>query len=756
MTRTSLPWTRLVVALAVIALLVAGCSGPATPPARSVGTPTGSLDLTGNPDEKSPTWSTDLDPASTYGLHKRRGLETVVRAQTRVLTDAEAATLTAVTVTNRDACLARVDNHPACEFELHFSALPAGVAVGSVLNAGITATTPEGLLVKVISIDGLVVRAVQAGLSDALVQGEYWVERAFSPDRLRGDPVLAPGVKFVPRVSPTAGKGSLAMPDFDVSLPGELSIDVEPVSGVHLSGAVDFGAGCGLDGGVGGSDIAWVETSCHAWEKARLNVSSTGAGAGDSTEYPVADIPLAGFVIPIGPLVVVVIVDIVVTVDLSGGVHAGLHYGASQSTEVYGSLAFSLGHGLDHDGGVKTSAYSTASGLSAPVDAAATGRAKLRISAYGVLGFAIGAEASVLFSGGPGQTPRWRLRGNAGIFVEVSLGLLGYSLWARITYHLGAPFLIAEHSNDPPVVTISWPTEGVVVRKGSVLPPQAQATAVDPEDGNLPVTWTDDLDHVTVTGSPKALPFNAIGRHTVVATATDSQGRSGSATVHVDVQGPTLTLALTPRSIAGTVLAKPPAVSVGAVVLVDATIGGSALTAPSCSGLTWSASNATIVTDGTCRARITAGSQVGSATITATITDSYGTSATGTSTIAVRAVPPAPPTPLFEAIDVTTGGLHLTSPASLIGAEAIVLTARYLNADVASVPVTYAWTYTRTGQAPVSMPAAGAETTTSTRNFTPPTPWGYAATFTVVIANASTGSVLATRTFAVSWQSLPK
>lgn len=217
---------------------------------------------------------------------------------------------------------------PMCEFAITFTSLPAGLVVGAVLNAGITKKTPNGLLVKVAAIEGKRVTAIQATLQDALVQGEFWVERAFGPDQLRGTPKLAPGVTITPHKAsglrrPLPG----AVPAFDqLSLPGKLEIDTSPVSGVHLSGTLDFGAGCGLDGGVGGSDIAWMEISCQAWEAASLSVEASQTSPVSKKDIFLADFPLAGIVIPVGPVIVVVIVDILVTADLSGQVHVGMKY----------------------------------------------------------------------------------------------------------------------------------------------------------------------------------------------------------------------------------------------------------------------------------------------------------------------------------------------------------------------------------------------------------------------------------------------
>jgi len=71
------------------------------------------------------------------------------------------------------------------------------------------------------------------------------------------------------------------------------------------------------------------------------------------------------------------------------------------------------------------------------------------------------------------------------------------------------------------------------------------------------------------------------------------------------------------------------------------------------------------------------------------------------------------------------------------------------------VTPSYSWTYTLTNGSPVSIPG-GRELLTSTRKYTPPNPWSHKATFTVVIRDAATKAVLATRTITLNWQSQPK
>ncbi len=752
------PRRRLLSLLVGLAVFVSGCT-PQTPTS-----PSSSPQLsvapawTGSPGESSPTWSAGLDPNSQYGLHLRKGIEPIVRPETRVLSASDASRITGLTILNPDQCLSDADAHPMCTYRLEFSSLPDGVVVGSVLNSGVTLATPNGLLVKVTGISGTTVEAVQGTLQDALVQGEFWIERTFSPDQLRGQPKLAPGVavatprKHVNR-RPLPGA---PLPSFDqISLPGSLSIDVEPTDGVHVTGLLDFGAGCGLDGGVNASDIAWVEVSCHAWESTGLSVAASQTGARKAERYFLADFPMAAFPIPIGPVIIVVLVDIMITVDVAGNVHADMHYGASQSAEVYGSLRFSVTDGLDHDGGVKVSGSSQKAGLKADASVSVLGRAELRLSAYGCLGFSVGGDASVILSGGPSQNPRWQISGNAGIFVKVFLGLFGVAeLSAYIAYHLKKPFVIDTYASAPPKISVTWPMEGTVIRVGGLLPPKVEASATDDKDEAVPVTWTDETDHVTVTGSPMTLPWKALGPHTLTVTATDSAGLTASKTVHVTVSPPTLSMKLQVRTIAGDLVKGQPSFAVGATALVDAVIEGSALQAPPCSALQWAATGGTVTSDGTCRARLKLTS-TGTAKVTATIVDSYQTSALASRTITVRPAPSGV-VPQFEGIDVTAGGVHVTAEDWLQGQQPIRLTLTYLNYDEAKVTPVYSWTSQSGGGSVTAMPGSSGELLTSVRDFTPPSQWGYHATFTVTVKNKATNAVLVTRTFLVNWQSNPK
>lgn len=87
-----------------------------------------------------------------------------------------------------------------------------------------------------------------------------------------------------------------------------------------------------------------------------------------------------------------------------------------------------------------------------------------------------------------------------------------------------------------PVVTITSPMDGAVIQGGAVT---LIATATDAEDGNLAsgITWSSSLDGDLGTGA-SITPGLSLGTHTLTASATDSGGLTGSATITVTVTAP--------------------------------------------------------------------------------------------------------------------------------------------------------------------------------------------------------------------------
>lgn len=91
--------------------------------------------------------------------------------------------------------------------------------------------------------------------------------------------------------------------------------------------------------------------------------------------------------------------------------------------------------------------------------------------------------------------------------------------------------------NAAPTASITAPTSGTTVQAGA--PVSLEGTASDPEDGALTgasLTWRSNLDGVLGTGSPLVTSSLQPGTHTVSLTATDSGGRTASASIQLVVQ----------------------------------------------------------------------------------------------------------------------------------------------------------------------------------------------------------------------------
>ena len=91
--------------------------------------------------------------------------------------------------------------------------------------------------------------------------------------------------------------------------------------------------------------------------------------------------------------------------------------------------------------------------------------------------------------------------------------------------------------DSPPLAIILQPMDGTVVESGSLL--VLYGTASDTKDGPLSgtqLTWRSNRDGNL--GSGEELPINSLslGQHLITLTATDSDGNSATATVHVLVK----------------------------------------------------------------------------------------------------------------------------------------------------------------------------------------------------------------------------
>lgn len=90
--------------------------------------------------------------------------------------------------------------------------------------------------------------------------------------------------------------------------------------------------------------------------------------------------------------------------------------------------------------------------------------------------------------------------------------------------------------NQAPSATITSPTDGASVDEFTAV--SFQGSATDPEDGALTgsaLVWTSSLDGAIGTGTSFARNDLSVGAHVITLTATDSEGRTGTATADLTV-----------------------------------------------------------------------------------------------------------------------------------------------------------------------------------------------------------------------------
>lgn len=107
------------------------------------------------------------------------------------------------------------------------------------------------------------------------------------------------------------------------------------------------------------------------------------------------------------------------------------------------------------------------------------------------------------------------------------------------------PFAAVRSALGPqaPVVRITSPSDGTTMPYGGTHFVTLSADVFDVEDASdqLTVRWTSDVDGALGTGPSVVVSFATPGARTITVTATDTSGRSTSATVHVTTvnSGPT-------------------------------------------------------------------------------------------------------------------------------------------------------------------------------------------------------------------------
>jgi hypothetical protein len=741
-------------ALICSAALVAACgSGPPDDAASPSGSPSGDVVTDGEIQE----WDLEADPASQFGLPPLRGIEPKAQPDTRVLTAAEAATLSTLEVLNGDTCIGRADLEPRCRYRIVLDPLPEDVKAGTVLVAGVSTQAPAGLLVRVDAVRGNTIEATEASLGDALQQGEFRTEQWFAPEQVT-ETRLAPGVTALPR-APEGGKGTTTGPAALVlgegMAFGPYGVDVSPAPGVRITGTAFFNAGCGLDAGLSLTSGPWFWTGCELHQATGLSVTVAAGALGVGQTYRLADFDLTPIVFTIAGIPIVIVPHLSLAVRIDGSLATGIDFGAEET--VLGTLKA----GYDDDGFYAKADLDIGSDArhempGAEVGSALGGEMGVEMMLFGIFGPKAWGIGHLEFAGGPGQKPAvcYQLRGGLGLSVVLDLKVKEWE-W-RPGYIIDRHYDAGCRANDPPTVAISSPTEGQTLYLGTVMAAQLTAAATDPEDGTLPVTWSSNLDGPLGSGTgPVSVGFKTPGKHTLTATTTDLDGAPASAAVRITVAKPSWSLATTVSDSGG----KPVALSGGVLsgrqgevyFLTAQPSAPPSLAQPTCAQVKWKATLA-LQDLANCRARISLDQQ-GAFKVTASLTTPWGETVTSSIPVQVGP-PPTTVTPAFEGITAKGPTGNTLGPGDALPyGQVIDLSVLYRNASQAAVPVTYAWAYQTDAGSWVALPGpAGAEGAQSHRSFSSTAQAPHQYTFQCVVTPTAGGAALATLTLTLRYR----
>lgn len=696
-----------------------------------------------------------VDPDSAFGLPKPLGLTPKLQDETVVLDEAATSTISSVTVVDPEGCApADPDRHP-CEFVIAFSSPPHGVEVGSVLVAGVSPQTPGGLLVTVTGFEGSTVLAVEAGLGDALEQGDGSVEKQFTAADI-GTQTLAPGVSAL---------GSAAVHRIGEAKQGpgdkefNFAIDhVQIADGVYADGVASFDMGCGAYAGVSWEEYfgipvypngVYFEAKCGASQSGSITVSATKTVQANYSKQ------IANFTLdPITFYVIVPIVfvpHITVSVAANGNLKADMSFGAAESFSANVGINYSDGFNAIKDFGYDASSP-TATG-SARLSAEASVTVGESLLLYDIAGPAMSETLYVRLKGAAaGESPLWCIRGglraDASLVLETEVKNLNWG--PEQLFDIDKELGCAE--NSAPTLKIDSPGAGIYYPHDGPFPPTFSVTAPDPEDGYLEPVWTSSVDGELGTGTLVNPPLS-LGTHIITATVTDSGGLTVSQSVTIQVTELKPQVSFQVKGSNGVWQSMTSLAGKQGDILYFRVVSKHdvSLMIEDCADVSFSG-GLPVSKVAQCDYGISL-SQQGSHTVTATVVDSNGKAGSAPFSVSV-APPPLVVTPKISTIDATK-----TSPSpswvvpdgySVNEGNTVSLHASYVNQSTAKVVVRYEWWVrnSATGTLTLILGTDSSPSTGSYRNWIAPNGGG-TYVVTAYMFNKSTGVVADKNSFTI-------
>ncbi len=421
---------------------------------------------------------------------------------------------------------------------------------------------PYGYLQRVKSVtpDGakVIVTSEQAGLDDAMIEGEFDQKVTLHPSSL-ARVAVAPGVfrngmhsqnllkpqeSFALNINTVLydADGNPGTTNDQVRLKGSFNLDVDNGLETDLTWKKILGVPIYPNG-------IYVKMAYGYNERASVRVETDLNVDNFNKEVELARYIFDPIIIYL-PIPVVIVPTVRVTADLKGNLKAQIAFGASETLTARAGFEYNDGFKNITDLKANFSKYLDVKTVAAVVEGGLNLKGDMLL--YGLVGPYASVRAAVTFDAAIPRDPIWTLsasvQGYAGIHADLLVKTLDYD--AKVfDVSLGK---FAQSDPLPPTLTISSPRNGSQIQRNAVLPGGLCVSADDIQIGQLPAQITANGNPVGTTtgallGNCLALPtsvFSRLGPVTFTAKVTNNHGQSSSATSSVTVVNtpPTLTL----------------------------------------------------------------------------------------------------------------------------------------------------------------------------------------------------------------------
>lgn len=408
-----------------------------------------------------------------------------------------------------------------------------GLQAGNVIVAGVSASTPEGLLRTVSSVstvgDITTVATTDASLDDALSDGGLSLEGSLQQSNLGTFRPLRRGI----HLAPAAVGGS---PSLRVTIDTDI-YDNGHGGTVHLEGSeeltphVSFSASLHCCFHINSHFTASIEAESNLTLTAQVKQE-----IGDEDGIPLANITFDPIEFSVGPVPVVIVPELALTLQATGEVSVGLTTSLTHTDEFGVDLTTDNGDVDAHPINEHSTSF-TPPTVFAGAEFKAGPRAQLTLYLYGVAGpYVQDTLYLVDISADTSEDPWWKLEVNNTIGVGFHISLLGHELadWSQDPL-IEETFPIADAGG--PFMGVSISPDPAQVKPGKSV----QLTATVEHSRSQKVTWSVEPGGGTITAAGRYTAPSTPGTYQVTATSPANGLKpetSGVASVDVSAAPP--------------------------------------------------------------------------------------------------------------------------------------------------------------------------------------------------------------------------